>query len=61
MTTKELSETEKLERVPGIIFADGAAGRRARIAGTGWRCFNSSMPILPSEVIVNALLMPSTG
>ena len=24
-----------MQRVPGIIFADGAVGRRARIAGTG--------------------------
>ena len=30
-----LSEAVKLRRCPGIIFADGPAGRRARIAGTG--------------------------
>ena len=30
-----LSEAVKLRRCPGITFADGPAGRRARIAGTG--------------------------
>lgn len=30
-----LAEAAKLSRCPGIIFADGPAGRRARIAGTG--------------------------
>lgn len=35
MTTQELTEAEKVQRVPGIIFADGPAGRRARVAGTG--------------------------
>ena len=39
MAEKELSEAEKMRRVPGIIFADGAAGRRARIAGTGLDVF----------------------
>jgi uncharacterized protein (DUF433 family) len=28
-------EAERARRVPGIIFVDGPAGRRARIAGTG--------------------------
>jgi uncharacterized protein (DUF433 family) len=39
MTTNLLTEEEKMQRVPGIIFADGAAGRRARIAGTGLEVF----------------------
>lgn len=39
MTTKPLSEAEKLARVPGIVFADGPCGRRARIAGTGLDVF----------------------
>ena len=39
MPKEELSEAEKMRRVPGIIFADGAAGRRARIAGTGLDVF----------------------
>ena len=30
-----LAEAVKLKRCPGIVFADGPAGRRARIAGTG--------------------------
>ena len=30
-----LVEALKMRRCPGIIFADGPAGRRARIAGTG--------------------------
>ena len=30
-----LSEAVKLRRCPGIAFADGPTGRRARIAGTG--------------------------
>ena len=30
-----LVEGVKMRRCPGIIFADGPAGRRARIAGTG--------------------------
>jgi uncharacterized protein (DUF433 family) len=30
-----LAEAVKLKRCPGILFADGLSGRRARIAGTG--------------------------
>lgn len=30
-----LEEAVKMRRCPGIIFADGPSGRRARIAGTG--------------------------
>ena len=30
-----LTEAVKLKRCPGVIFADGPSGRRARIAGTG--------------------------
>lgn len=39
MTAEALTEAEKMERVPGIIFADGPAGRRARVAGTGLEVF----------------------
>ncbi|HLZ72784.1 MAG TPA: hypothetical protein VKV26_23005 [Dehalococcoidia bacterium] len=39
MATKVLSEAERMRRVPGIIFVDGATGRRARIAGTGIEVF----------------------
>ncbi len=30
-----LSEAVKIRRCPGLLFADGPSGRRARIAGTG--------------------------
>jgi uncharacterized protein (DUF433 family) len=30
-----LNEAVRIRRCPGIVFADGATGRRARIAGTG--------------------------
>ena len=33
MTTRALSEAEKLARVPGISYVDGPAGRRAAIDG----------------------------
>ena len=39
MSTELLSEAEKMARVPGITFADGPAGRRARVAGTGLEVF----------------------
>jgi uncharacterized protein (DUF433 family) len=35
MSAQSETETEKMRRVPGIVFADGVAGRRARVAGTG--------------------------
>lgn len=38
-----LEEALKMRRCPGIIFADGMTGRRARIAGTGvevWEVVN---------------------
>jgi uncharacterized protein (DUF433 family) len=35
MTIKPLTETEKMKKVPGIVFADGPVGRRARVAGSG--------------------------
>jgi uncharacterized protein (DUF433 family) len=30
-----ISEALKMRRCPGVVFADGPTGRRARIAGTG--------------------------
>ena len=39
MTTRADSEAERMQRVPGIIFVDGPAGRRARLAGTGLEVF----------------------
>jgi uncharacterized protein (DUF433 family) len=35
MTKDLLTEAIKMRRCPGIIFAEGVTGRRARIAGTG--------------------------
>ena len=35
VTKDLLDEAVKMRRCPGILFADGVAGRRARIAGTG--------------------------
>ena len=32
---KKIAEALRMRRFPGIVFADGPAGRRARIAGTG--------------------------
>lgn len=34
-TAEMLGEAVRMRRVPGIVFADGPAGRRATIAGTG--------------------------
>ncbi len=34
-TSELIEEAIKIRRCPGIVFADGPAGRRARIEGTG--------------------------
>jgi len=34
-----VTEAIKMRRVPGILFADGATGRRARVGGTGIEVF----------------------
>jgi hypothetical protein len=39
MARSTLSETEKMQKVRGIVFAGGPAGRRARVAGTGIEVF----------------------
>jgi len=39
MTSSLDREAEKMLRVPGIMFADGESGRRARVAGTGLDVF----------------------
>jgi uncharacterized protein (DUF433 family) len=39
MVTRSHSETEKMRRVPGIVFADEGSGRVPRIAGTGLEVF----------------------
>ncbi len=35
MANELLAEAVKARRCPGVVFADGPSGRRARIAGTG--------------------------
>jgi uncharacterized protein (DUF433 family) len=35
LAAEMLSEAAKMRRCPGVVFADGPAGRRARIEGTG--------------------------
>ena len=35
VTNELLEEAVRMQRCPGIIFTEGTAGRRARIAGTG--------------------------
>jgi uncharacterized protein (DUF433 family) len=39
LATEMLTEAVKMRRVPGILFADGPTGRRARIGGTGIEVF----------------------
>lgn len=35
VTNELLDEAVKMQRCPGIVFTEGTAGRRARVAGTG--------------------------
>jgi uncharacterized protein (DUF433 family) len=35
MASELLTEAVKMRRCPGVLFADGPGGRRARVAGTG--------------------------
>src|SRR5215207_2669197 len=39
LVAEMVTEAIKMRRVPGIVFADGATGRRARIGGTGIEVF----------------------
>ena len=34
LVAEMVTEAIKMRRVPGIVFADGATGRRARVGGT---------------------------
>jgi uncharacterized protein (DUF433 family) len=43
------TEAMKMRLVPGIVFADGAAGRRARIEGTGIEVFEVIQAYLAAE------------
>ncbi len=56
MTTETLTEEEKMERVPGIVFVDGPTGRRARIAGTGLEVFEVIGPFWASGENLEDLL-----
>ncbi|HXM71287.1 MAG TPA: hypothetical protein VN970_09135, partial [Thermoanaerobaculia bacterium] len=35
LATELLEEALRMRRVPGVVFVDGPAGRRAAVAGTG--------------------------
>jgi uncharacterized protein (DUF433 family) len=39
LVAEMVTEAVKLRYVPGIVFADGATGRRARVGGTGIEVF----------------------
>ena len=43
------TEAMKMRLVPGIVFADGAAGRRARVEGTGIEVFEIVQAYLAAE------------
>ena len=76
MTSHVLSEEEKMQRVPGIIFVDGATGRRPHAEGTGldvfeiikiyrgcdedWECLKAALYWLPEDRLRAALLYTQT-
>src|SRR5687767_11718651 len=39
LVAEMVTEAIKMRRVPGIVFADGPTGRRARVGGTGIEVF----------------------
>jgi hypothetical protein len=39
MASETLSEAERMRRVPGIVFVDGATGRRAHVEDSGLDVF----------------------
>jgi hypothetical protein len=44
MSIGVLSEAEKMSLVPGVVYVDGASGRRARLVGSGldvWEVINA--------------------
>jgi uncharacterized protein (DUF433 family) len=48
LAAEMLSEAARMRRCPGILFADGPAGRRARIEGTGievWEVISSYLAL----------------
>jgi uncharacterized protein (DUF433 family) len=46
---EQVTEAVKIRCVPGIVFADGAAGRRARVEGTGIEVFEIIQAYLAAE------------
>ena len=44
-----VSEAYKMLRVPGVVFADGPAGRRARLEGTGVEVFEVVQAFLAED------------
>lgn len=52
LAAEMLCEAAKTRRCPGIVFADGPAGRRARIEGTGievWEVISSFLTLGKDE------------
>ena len=52
LAAEMLREAAKMRRCPGVVFADGPAGRRARIEGTGievWEVISSSLALGKDE------------
>lgn len=52
LAAEMLSEAAKMRRCPGIIFADGPAGRRARIEGAGvevWEAVGAYLALANDE------------
>ena len=44
LASELLAEAAKMRRCPGVVFADGPSGRRARVEGTGIEVWRSSQP-----------------
>ena len=52
LAAEMLCEATKMRRCPGVVFADGPAGRRARIEGTGieiWEVISSYLALGKNE------------
>jgi len=52
LAAEMLCEATKMRRCPGVVFADGPAGRRARIEGTGieiWELISSFLALDKDE------------
>lgn len=52
LAAEMLCEAAKMRRCPGVVFADGPAGRRARIEGTGieiWEVISSYLALGKNE------------